>query len=1183
MYISEVTIQKVRELPIGEIVSGKVQLKKNMGLSPFTDEKTPSFSISPSKNIFKCFSSGKAGDGITFIMETEKLSFQEAVIKLAKDHHIEIVYENLSPEQEENLKKEQKEKEALRLFLKFATDQFFANNIPETWIKSRKLDPEILNKFQVGYTCETNSFFSVAKKAQYSSEMIQKAGLAKEGKNGFFDTYRDRIIFPIHDYRGNVVAFTARTIKDLSDEEKEARKAAGKYIPPKYINSPETIWHKGDHLYGIHKAQNTITKNAKVYLVEGSTDVLRFHQHGIENVVAPCGTALTKNQIKLIKKFTDTVCIVPDADPAGMKALHRNAELFIKNGLHVSVLIPERGKDPDDQLKHKTSDQTQSWLHEEQDYISEFLLKTSMEKASSSPKEKVEAMTELGRIVELLEDDTTREVYYEQLVEDWEDFEKYKLKKRKKQEELDIGEDNREDFFEYGFYEEDNCYYTHDKGKPRRICTFKMEYLYYIETDHIPLYVIRISNTFGNVHIKAYTADETTLASEFKKVIGRLHGRFVFEGTGMHLDKINLKLRGNVKKAIEPQKLGYNVEYDMYIWANGIVKNNHFYTPDKFGVVSIKNKITSLEAFKSISPESVIEINGKEVALQNPSKAIEQLGTDQLDFLIENNKVFTLTFFFLPFANKSKIDTSKKNYKDHKRFEYVPNQEINFHKWSTLMMEVHKENAYILIGYYLMSLNHDIIFGKNSTYIPLLNLWGTPNNGKSTAARSLSRMFGIEHNGHNGMNLSNSTLSGMMEFANKFKNAIIWFDELSRELKNDKGKTEMLKGIADGTERKIRRGGNYNYSNEKNENGTMISGQDSASFDTGLNDRVLVLKFDGSTKGTDEKLAELNEYENKGFTTQITVDLLGYRAEIKKNYLNSFKELSQRLSADLDEEIRKGTIPNIKESRVIKNAISVLAPMKILMDAGLEFPFEFEQAYQNILSNTLQKISIKAVADEVSQFFEVIMGAQDIQPGIHYKIQKEKDGVTKLFLRLRAIMPYYRQACIRQQKHPFNESDLKEMLLSHRACKNGENTPEGYKLGLRTKNVEFIEANIKGTSAIVLNYEILRDLDIEMRWGNYVEDLTAHDDPGLIVPPHLNGKAKEMVYDFILKTLMPNRGYEIKQLWVIFNMDKTPPMPEDKFRESVSKYCQEANGMEGKFTYRIAEGKIYLEEKQGLI
>ncbi|WP_020526850.1 DNA primase [Flexithrix dorotheae] len=1185
MYISEVTIQKVRELPIGDIVSGKVQLKKNMGLSPFNDEKTPSFSVHPEKNIFHCFSSGKAGDGITFVMETEKLSFQEAIIKLANDHHIEIVYENLSPEQEENMKKEQKEKEALKVFLKFAADQFFVNDIPETWIKSRSLNPEILNKFQVGYTCETNSFFSVAQKAQYSSEIIQKAGLAKEGKNGFFDTYKNRIIFPIHDYRGNAVAFTARIIKDLSEEEKEARKAAGKYIPPKYINSPESIWYKSDHLYGIHKAQNAITKNAKVYLVEGPTDVLRFHQNGVENVVAPCGTALTVNQIKLIKRYTDTVCIVPDSDIAGIQALHRSAELLLTNGLHVSVLLPEKDKDPDEQLKIKTKEQAQSWLHEEQDYISEFLLKTKMEKASVSPKEKSQAIKEMGRVVELLEDETTREIYYEQLVEEWKDFGKYKLEKReKKKEEFQIPKGSKDDFFEFDFFEENSCYYTKERGKKRLVSSFTMQYLYFVETDNDPLYVVKFKNIFGNIHIKALNTDKTTVLGDFKKAIGKLHGSFVFKGNMGHLDSINFKLRRSVNKAIEPSKMGYNPNLKFDVWANGILRNSQFSQPDQYGVVRLLDPIDTIGEFEKIRPETIIELDGKGVFIENSENAFKQIGKEKIEQFIQEKKVNTLRYFYLPPADKTKEPSEEEKYKDEAKFYFQPNKKVDFKRWSRLLLEVYGENTYVMLGYYLMSINHHTIFTQNGNYVPILNLWGTPNNGKSTAARSLLRAFGSNHGDEDGMNVISCSLSGMMEFVDKFRNGMVWFNEFSRELKNDRIKLEMLKGCADGTNRKTRRGGNYQHGSEKNQNGTIISGQDSPSFDPGLHDRVITLKFNGTTKGDEFRLEELIDLQNKGLITQVTADLIAYRTLIEEQYRPTYRTLAQQLSEDLDEEIKKGTIPNIKESRVIKNAISVLAPMKILMDAGLEFPYKFEEAYKNVFKNTLQKISTKAVSDEVSQFFEVIMEAQDIEPGIHYKIQKEKDGVTKLFLRIRAIMPLYRQACIRQQKSPFNESDLKEMLLSHRACKNDENTQEAYKLGFRKKNVEFQGVNSRRTSAIVLNYEILRDLEIEMRWGEYLEDLHEHDDPEtqqlVKVPPHLNGKAEDMIYNFLMNCLIPNRGYEIKQLWVIYNMDKKPPIPEDRFRDCVTKYCQEANAMEGNFTYRISGNKIYLEEKQ---
>lgn len=340
--ISAETIDKVREVSVLDIVNryNDIRLKKAgdtwKGTSPFTNEKTPSFYVHEKKNFFKCFSSGKGGNNaISFVMQKDGVEFIEAVKIIAG-------WENIPIEYDKNPSKEPDKKAEIREVLQWACAHFCANNIPESFTKYRVFPDECLNPFKVGYAkLAWDDLLNTAKKAGHSTDLLLLAGLIRKSENGkLYDAFRDRVIFPIFDYRGNVVAFTGRDAETQTPKKDEEK-------PAKYINSPESCYDKSFHLYGLYQSiqGGQMTKENGVHLVEGPTDVIRFHKHGITNTVAPCGSALTEQQAKLLKRFTDKIIYVPDNDcdkekNAGIEAMERNAPLAIKAGFTVKVLIP---------------------------------------------------------------------------------------------------------------------------------------------------------------------------------------------------------------------------------------------------------------------------------------------------------------------------------------------------------------------------------------------------------------------------------------------------------------------------------------------------------------------------------------------------------------------------------------------------------------------------------------------------------------------------------------------------------------------------------------------------------------------------------------------------------------------------------------------------------------------------
>ncbi|HWB93678.1 MAG TPA: DNA primase, partial [Puia sp.] len=347
--ISQQTIQQIlSRIDIIEIVGGFVKLKKRganyLGLCPFHNEKTPSFTVSPAKEIYKCFGCGRSGNTISFLMEHEKYSYAEALRWLAARYNVEIEEKELSPE----LRQQQQVADSLYIINTFA-QKFFSDTLLNTeegqdiglsYLRERGFNEDIIRKFQLGFNPEARDAFArAAVAAQYNPEYLVKTGLVVLRDEKLVDNYRGRIIFPVHNQTGKVIGFGARIIK-TNDR------------APKYINTPENeIYVKSKILYGSYQARQAIDKLDECLLVEGYTDVISLHQAGVENVVASGGTSLTVDQLRLIKKYTRHLTIIYDGDGAGIKAALRGLDMALEEGLDVRlVLIPDK-EDPDSYVR----------------------------------------------------------------------------------------------------------------------------------------------------------------------------------------------------------------------------------------------------------------------------------------------------------------------------------------------------------------------------------------------------------------------------------------------------------------------------------------------------------------------------------------------------------------------------------------------------------------------------------------------------------------------------------------------------------------------------------------------------------------------------------------------------------------------------------------------------------------
>ncbi len=409
--IDQGTVDRVFEaaqVNIIDVVSEFVSLRKRginyIGNCPFHNEKTPSFTVSPHKGIYKCFGCGKGGNAVNFLMDVEQISYIEAIKYLGKKFHIHIEEVEMSPEQQQV----KDDRESMMAVSSFA-QKYFTNQLHKTdegrsvglsYLRSRGFRDDIIEKFQLGFSPDGRSAFTdEALKNSFKLEFLEKTGLTIVRDNYKADRFRGRVIFPIHSLSGKPTAFGGRILKT------DAKTA-------KYLNSPESeIYHKSKILYGIYQARQEITRKERCFLVEGYTDVISFHQAGIFNVVASSGTALTVDQIRLIARFTPNITIIYDGDPAGIKASLRGIDLVLEQGMNVKVLLLPEGEDPDSFSKNRNAEELQQYIDENEGDFIKFKTSLLLKDAQSDPVKRAQLLQDIVRTISVIPDAIIRAEY----------------------------------------------------------------------------------------------------------------------------------------------------------------------------------------------------------------------------------------------------------------------------------------------------------------------------------------------------------------------------------------------------------------------------------------------------------------------------------------------------------------------------------------------------------------------------------------------------------------------------------------------------------------------------------------------------------------------------------------------------------------------------------------------------
>lgn len=409
--IDKTTIDRIQDTAqIVEVVSDFVTLKKRgvnyLGLCPFHDDRTPSFSVSPTKNICKCFSCGEGGTAVHFIMKHEQLSYYEALKYLAKKYNIEVREREMTDEE----KVLESERESMFIINEYARTYFqdLLHENPEgksiglSYFKERGFRDDIVRKFELGYALENSSAFSSeALRLGYKKDYLVKTGLAAVGDNNssLYDRFRGRVIFPVHTLSGKVVAFGGRILR-------KSDKLA------KYVNSPESeIYSKSRELYGLYFAKKAIVKADSCFLVEGYTDVLSMHQAGIENVVSSSGTALTTGQIRLIRRFTQNMTVLYDGDAAGVTAALRGIDLLLEEGMNVKVVLLPKGEDPDSFARKQNADSFNKYIKDNEVDFIRFKTQLLLDETKDDPIKRAGLISNIVQSIALIPEGIKRSVY----------------------------------------------------------------------------------------------------------------------------------------------------------------------------------------------------------------------------------------------------------------------------------------------------------------------------------------------------------------------------------------------------------------------------------------------------------------------------------------------------------------------------------------------------------------------------------------------------------------------------------------------------------------------------------------------------------------------------------------------------------------------------------------------------
>ena len=939
--ISESVIQKVRNLTIEEVLQPYVKLSRKgstlMGLCPFHTERTGSFSVSPHKNLFHCFSCNRGGDAITFIMEKENLSFMKAVEFIAKQHNIPVEY--IQEERNEEQIAEAKHKEALLTALD-SVQGYFVENLRHKdngeCSKAREYaygrwSEEFCSMVGIGYAPkDSQAFIKYYQRKALNEELLYELGMLRQNEDGnIYAMFRQRIMIPIRNKWGRIIAYTARYIGDNKNA-------------PKYINSATCpIYSKGENLFGIDRVSR-LRNVDYIIVVEGAPDVLRMQSIGYDNTVAALGTSWTDNQFEQLKKYTTSLCFIPDSDIAegksygpGFEAVMANGAAAIRKGFHTTVRelpflkVPATDKELASEVSEVkyTKNDADSFIRFSEDYTSlmekHFIIWLAQKRflVASSLVEERKCVAEIADLLRYIKDQLVFDQCIDQLaklhgkVKLWRDAVVQARGEARKKNDLPSSMNDlqreAELLRQFGLFVRENCYYAigEEDEDSMRISNFIMEPLFHIEDESNGTRIFRMRNIYNVCRVIELKESELCSLSNFQQKAGSL-GNYVWLAKIDKLNRVKEYLYSKTDTAERIRKLGWNGTEGFFAFGNGILVEGTFRNVDDLGIVR--------------------GVNGKAFYIPATSK-----------IYLHNQEIFQFERLMVH-ENRNGV----------KLYDYV-----------SRLMDVFGENASIAFCYLLSTLFRDIIF-KRTRHFPILNLFGEKGTGKTTLATSLQSFF---LHGIDPPNLGVTSVPAMNDRVSQAVNTLVVLDEYKNDL--DIRKIAYLKGLWGG-------GGQT----KKNTNtdgmavqtivttGVALCGQDKPTQDMALYTRVIFLAFTKTSFNQMEKrhYEDLVALCNLGLT-HLTVEILTHRELFEKNFSEIYSSTKRELAAKLENE----TI----HDRIFGNWVIPLAAFRTL-ETVIDVPFGYTELFETAVKGIRNQNELAQESSEVADFWNMLQGFQ---------------------------------------------------------------------------------------------------------------------------------------------------------------------------------------------------------------
>lgn len=847
---------------IVQVIAQHVQLKKSgiryVGCCPFHQEKTPSFYVFPHTGTFKCFGCGEGGDAIHFIEKAENKTFVEAVRTLAQKANVQI------EEQEESVEEKQKRMHREALWI---TNKQVADFYRKQFLQSKEAQEYAYKRWGKDY-CTMQEIGYAPKDGHAMQQLPVKAEFLKELgllNRGGYDFYQNRVVIQIHDRFGHVIGFTARCMDDQQ---------------PKYLNSSESdIFHKSYVLFGIEDAWKTAAKQDKMFLVEGAPDCMRLQSIGIHNTVAALGSAWNDSHFSTIKRVTNKVCFLPDADPPkkgethghGVQVVMEAGTNAMEYGLTVSVKeIPDTEEnvkqDPDSFFKNTNIFNAT----EEVDFI--LWMADKLFPHTTTTEEQREAIKEIAYLLSLIDDETGVSMYIGKLTKYYQgkrlwlkavDEERKKREQEtKKTHDKEENDQNRK----YGFYVDHGCYMSiTEKGSVYEWSNFTMLPLFHIKDNVNPKRLYKIKNCMNCEEIVELKQEDLISLSKFKQKVEGL-GNYIWKATERELTKLKSYLYEKTETATEITQMGWQ-RAGFYAFGNGVFHDCHFIPADEFGIVRLKDKGN----------------------------------------------------FYLP-SSSSIYKNDPKLFTFEKQFVHLNLSSVTLKEFTEQLFKVYGDNGRVGFCFYLATLFRDVVTSTSANHwFPILNLFGPKGSGKSELGHTLLSLFTIAYTAPN---IQNSTPSALNDTVAASANALAHIDEYKNDL--DVKIIEFLKGLWDGTGRTRM---NMDLDKKKEttavDAGIILSGQEMPTADIALFTRIIFLQFPRSEFSDKEKqnYKKLLDMRSLGLT-HLTIELLKQRRHFEQAWSTAFKEAQTDVGNALGDA--KG------EDRIMNNWCVPLAALRVL-------------------------------------------------------------------------------------------------------------------------------------------------------------------------------------------------------------------------------------------------------------